>query len=84
MQDTRTRIEPVGSRVRLDAGLGMATIMGHTIGARPSGNPEFTHLWYVLELDEGFWSEGRTNFVTILVVHADSVHELLDEWEAEA
>ena len=78
------RIEPIGTRVRLDRGLGTGTIMAHTIACRPSeSHTEQVHLWYLIELDDGFYQEGRENFVSILVVHADSVHELLDEWLAE-
>ena len=77
------RIEPVGTRVRLDQGAGYGTIMGHMLGKRPSEGGDDTHLWYVVELDGGFWSADRKNFVTLLVVHADAIHRLLDEWLAE-
>lgn len=70
------RLMPVGDRVRLDQGLGWATVMGHTVGTRPSEPDDHTHLWYVLELDHGFWSADNENFVTLLVVHADAVHRL--------
>ena len=70
---------PAGDRVRLDGNLGWATIIGHTVGARASEAGDNTHLWYVVELDDGFWGEGRENFVSLLVVHADAVHRLVGE-----
>jgi hypothetical protein len=73
---TNTTLLPAGERVRLDGNLGWCTIIGHTVGARASEPTEVAHVWYVVELDDGFWGEGRENYVSLLVVHADAVHEI--------
>jgi hypothetical protein len=67
---------PVGERVRSDT-FGWMTVMAHMVAARPSGNPEFAHPFYVCELDEGFWNEGRSAYVTIVVIHADGIHAIV-------
>lgn len=59
-----------GDRVDLGA-QGWGTVVGPFVGSRVT-EPTPPQLWYVIELDDGFWSEDRESFVTLLIVHGDS------------
>lgn len=67
----------VGTKVILE----MSNLPGQISGYATARGTGF----YVMELDEGFWNEGKTVFITLLIVHesAISIEESEDYWSIE-
>lgn len=70
-------LHTIGRRVGIDNGISpnrAGVIRGHSVVSGYHGKPKnHTELFYVVELDEGFYDENQNFYVSLVLIHPDNV-----------
>lgn len=64
-------LQPIGTDVIVSGCDLPGTIVGY--GQKPAEDPT---IYYLVEMDEGFWSDDHDVFVTTVVVHPDNINDV--------